>query len=142
MTLQQRPFNASGFVFGLMVMLTGVAFLLAELGVMDWRVGWHYWPLIIVAMGIAKLLEIRKDGTREGGFLVFVGVWLLLNQTGVLRWRDSWPLVIVAIGVSMTWQALTGKPRRLCDAGDGPAPPAAQNQSHAGRAADAAPRAE
>jgi len=35
---------------------------------------------------------------------VFFGVLMLLDEMQVLRFRDSWPLLLVAIGISMVWK--------------------------------------
>jgi hypothetical protein len=34
---------------------------------------------------------------------------MLLNETGVWRFRDSWPLFLVAIGISVVWKEVAGR---------------------------------
>jgi hypothetical protein len=49
--------------------------------------------------------------------LIFIGVWLLLNEMRVLRFRDSWPLILVALGVHTMWKALRPAQARRSRAG-------------------------
>ena len=73
---------------------------------MGWRPGWNLWPLLLIGFGLARFVQPRQDGTREGGWFMFIGAWLLLNEMHVLRFRESWPLFLVAIGVQTMWKAV------------------------------------
>ena len=109
---KRRPASPEGIVIGLMIMLFGIVLFLARMGVVEWRGEWGAWhvgPFVLIGIGLTKLLKPRRDGHR-GGFLVFLGVWLLLNQLSLLRFRDSWPLILVALGIGMTWNVLAGSP--------------------------------
>lgn len=112
MTGQQRQHrNVGGALVGLTIVLLGVTLLLDRAGVID---GFDYasvWPLVVITIGLVKLSHTRDDGRREGGWWVFFGVWMLLNEMHVLRVRESWPLFLVAIGVSMIWKELDRRPR-------------------------------
>jgi LiaF transmembrane domain len=91
---------------GAVIMMLGVVLLLDQAGIVRWSGGWTFWPFALIGGGLAKLLTRREDGSRAGGWLLFIGVWLLLNDLHVLR-RNSWPLFIVAVGISIIWKALT-----------------------------------
>jgi hypothetical protein len=108
-----RQPNLVGIVIGLIISALGVAILLDRMGIVA-IFGMHvvnFWPLLIICFGLLHLLKERPDGRREGGWWVFLGVWLLLNDMGVLRYRTSWPLFLVAIGVSIVWNAMFARSR-------------------------------
>ena len=84
----------------------GVVLFLDQTGLFGWRMSWSLWPFLIIGLGLARFSTPRPDGTREGGWLIFIGTWLLLNEMRVLRFRDSWPLVLVALGVHTIWKAV------------------------------------
>jgi hypothetical protein len=106
--------RVEGAVFGLLIMALGVALLLDRAGVVSLFGYSTFWPFLVIAFGLVKLSHRRDDGAREGGWWLFVGVWMLLNEMRVLRFRDSWPLLLVAIGISMAWKEVVrrrGTPR-------------------------------
>jgi len=94
---------------GLTIVALGVVLQLGELGVIDVRGGWRaWWPLLLIGMGVARLASSPHRGERDGGGLVVIGGWLLLNQLRILEYRTSWPLLLVGVGVSIVFKALTG----------------------------------
>lgn len=94
----------TGLLVGLLVMAVGVVLLLDRTGFV--RLFGHstIWPFLVITGGLVKLSRQRAAGRREGGWWLFFGVWMLLNDLRILRFRDSWPLVLVAIGISMIWK--------------------------------------
>ena len=44
--------------------------------------------------------------TRRAQEVLELVIKALLNEMGVLRYRDSWPLFLVAIGVHTMWKAV------------------------------------
>lgn len=96
----------AGVVIGLMIAGLGVVLFLDQTGLFGWRMSWSLWPFLIIGLGLARFSTPRPDGTREGGWLIFIGTWLLLNEMRVLRFRESWPLVLVALGVHTIWKAV------------------------------------
>jgi hypothetical protein len=99
-----------GMFFGLVLVVVGAVLLLQNTGLLHWRLTrefWReFWPLFLIGLGVLKLLKPRRHGPREGGGLVFLGTWFLLNQMHILRYQDSWPLLLVGMGVSIVWKAL------------------------------------
>ena len=75
----------------LMIAGLGLVLFLDQTGLFGWRMSSSLWPFLIIGLGLARFSTPRPDGTREGGWLIFIGTWLLLNEMRVLRFRDSWP---------------------------------------------------
>jgi len=106
--------HTSAIVWGVLLLVLGSALLLNNLEVI--RIGsvWRYWPLIPVVIGIGKLIvaRTRKDW-GEGAWWVFLGAWLYVSVFEVygLGFRESWPLLIVALGISMVWNSFEGGKR-------------------------------
>jgi hypothetical protein len=94
-----------GVTIGMLIIGLGIVLLLDQTGMLDWRPTWSLWPLIVIVLGLARFAQPRRDGSRDGGWLIFIGVWLLLNEMRVMRYRDSWPLFLVAIGIHTMWKA-------------------------------------
>ena len=84
-TKSPRRINTEGVVIGLVIVALGVALLLDRAGVIHHVRPIIFWPFVLITVGLVKLANRRDDGTREGGWWVFLGVWLLLNDIGVLR---------------------------------------------------------
>ena len=107
---RRRSRNGVGLVIGMIIMALGVALLLDRTGIID-GFGWRaFWPTVLIGLGLTKLAFPREDGRRDGGWMLFIGVLLLLNQMRVLRFQESWPLFIVAVGVTIVWKEVF--PRR------------------------------
>ena len=112
MSDQPRPTaNIGGTLVGLTMMAIGVVLLLDQTGVVA-GLGWrHIWPVVLIGLGLVRLAFPREDGHRDGGWMVLIGALLLMDQLRVLRFRESWPLFIVGIGISMVWNELARRRR-------------------------------
>lgn len=99
--------NREKFVWGVILLLTGVVLLLENLQVFDfyWGAVFKMWPLIIVVIGINLLLPKRGAGRVISLlvsvvallFLASVGIrtpsgslWNFENQGWSQRWSDRW----------------------------------------------------
>ena len=96
----------AGIVAGLLIVGLGLVLLVDQTGLLGWRPSWSLWPLLIIAFGLARFAQPHADGSRDGGWVLFIGVWLLLSEMRILRFRDSWPLILVALGIHKMWKAL------------------------------------
>ncbi|MFC3379937.1 LiaI-LiaF-like domain-containing protein [Rugamonas sp. CCM 8940] len=111
---QRNP--ASQVVFGLLVIALGVLFLLDNLGVLDFRYSMHFWPLVLVAVGILKILQTRSaGGAMVGGALILFGGLLTLKGLGLVyvTWRTLWPILLIGAGLMVVYRSVTG--RRVLD---------------------------
>ena len=103
-----------GLIFGLAIVAIGVLFLLDNFGV-DVGVVWGYWPIILIAVGMSKLVDNSNSAGRTGGAIVLlVGIVFLAHKIhlpfldGISLW-SLWPLALIAFGVMMLVGALDGK---------------------------------
>lgn len=104
---------APQLVIGLVVILIGVLFTLDNLDVVDASRFIRYWPAILVVYGITKLMDAKDTPGRMWGIIaVSVGLLMLLNRLDLIsfRFRDWWPLVLVAVGGSILFRALSRRP--------------------------------
>ena len=112
MTDEPRPDrNFGGILIGVLIMLFGLTLFLDNAGVIDGFAYVNIWPVALITIGLVKLSQRRDDGRREGGWWVLFGAWMLLNQMHLVRVRESWPLLLVALGVSMVWKEARARAR-------------------------------
>jgi len=111
MTKGNKLRDTSRVLWGTVLLLIGSALLLGNLDVIELGSVWEYWPFIPVAIGIGKLVVARdRKDWGEGIWWIFIGVWLYISVFEIygLGFRESWPLLLVAWGISMVWNSLTG----------------------------------
>jgi Domain of unknown function (DUF5668) len=108
---QRQQRNLVGTLIGVTIMLFGIGLFLDQTGVIDVAGYLTLWPVVLITIGLVKLSHRRDDGRREGGWWVVAGAWMLLNHMRVLRLRESWPLFLVAIGISMVWKEVRARAR-------------------------------
>lgn len=91
-------------MFGLMLVAIGAVLLLDQFDLLDLYDLWHYWPLILVVVGLNKVIgyPTARDFT-SGLWTMFIGLWLFANIEHMfgLTFRNSWPYVIIGWGVTM-----------------------------------------
>lgn len=109
-------------VFGFIILLLGVLFLLDKLDLVEVGSLWEYWPLVFVGVGLGKLMQ--PTGTRgraSGVVFIVVGVWWLLSNLDVIPYEplDFWPVILILIGGSMLMRSIERQ-----RAGEPPAYPA------------------
>ncbi|HLH44116.1 MAG TPA: DUF5668 domain-containing protein [Bryobacteraceae bacterium] len=97
--------HSQGFrlVAGAFVLLLGVLFLLENLGLIP-PVRWGaFGPVLLIAMGTAKLVDARDSARQLGGAVVLlVGLVFLAINLGFLPpliWRLLWPAMLILAGV-------------------------------------------
>jgi LiaF transmembrane domain len=93
--------QASQVTTGALMVALGLLLLADRLGAGP---GWDFgrlWPVILLALGVARLLVPRDDGSRGGLWLIFLGVLFLLNNYRVMTLDQSWPLFIVVAGLAI-----------------------------------------
>ena len=102
---------SSRLVAGTIAIVLGVLFTLDNLGVIEVGNYFRFWPLALVAFGLALLLESsRSAGRFAGGVFLLAGALLLLENIGIIRFRiwDFWPVVLILLGISIIWRGYEG----------------------------------
>jgi predicted membrane protein len=111
-------------VVGLGVIALGLVLTAGNLGLIDAHDAWRYWPLIIVAGGVAKVLTASTTAGRvTGAVFTAVGALWLGDNFRVLRFHiwDWWPLFFVFVGLRIIFRTrpapdVQGDPTMTSDA--------------------------
>jgi len=94
-------------IFGLSVLAAGVIFWLDHIGRIDAHDYIRWWPVAVLAMGVAHLLERRWFGAAI--WLLFGGYFFLplIGFSSAKIWYvvGVWPLLITVAGVTLIVQA-------------------------------------
>ncbi len=101
---------------GLILMGIGVIFLLGNMGYLDVRQVFAFWPVILIIFGAVKIVESRGHSHTVGIFWVIIGLLLLLGSFGIIRmtFRELWPILLIGIGALMLWRAAFVRRGRPC----------------------------
>jgi predicted membrane protein len=93
-----------GVIFGILLIMGGILFLLDNLRIVQVGNVWNYWPLILIAVGVSKLYNCRGAFGLTWSFgVIAVGALFLLGNLGFLHvdFGVIWPLALIAWGVLM-----------------------------------------
>jgi hypothetical protein len=94
-------------VAGALLIFFGVLFTLDNMGVLDAGDVLTYWPVILIAVGLLKIVLPPHEGHRKIGWvLLALGVFFQLQALGLTRMRSAWPFILVVIGGFLVWRAL------------------------------------
>ena len=100
------PFSPK-LVFGVAIIVAGLVLTLDNLGLIEAHTILKLWPLVLVAMGVAKLRQDRNSGGLGGWFLVLGGTFLLLFTFARGHLADALgPMLVVALGILIVVKAL------------------------------------
>jgi hypothetical protein len=100
-------------ILGLLIIFVGVVFMLDELGIAPAASYLRYWPVALIAIGIAKMLQARDGGGAFAGLVFTIaGVWLQAEELDIIQvsLRNVWPVGLVLVGGYLVWQGLTNRP--------------------------------
>jgi predicted membrane protein len=119
MSRKQYHSGASGIFFGAIVVAIGCLLLLDNLGIVRFHDYWQYWPVLLVAWGVSRIVDSRSpSGWIWGAMVALVGAFLLLDNLDIIVFNFSvvWPILLIALGVSAVFR---GVERRNFRAGAG-----------------------
>jgi hypothetical protein len=94
-------------VWGLIIILAGLVFAAANLGMYPWLTWENAWSYIFLGAGLLFLLEILlrllmptyRRPVRGRIILAFVA--LAIGLGGLIGWELTWPFVIIAVGLAI-----------------------------------------
>jgi hypothetical protein len=97
-----RMETVNRLIWGIFLIALGAMLLAVNLGWEGARGLWNYWPFLLIALGVAKMLFGRD---REGGgfWLILAGLygWISIWNVGGLTWGTAWPIFVIAGGLSV-----------------------------------------
>ena len=98
-------------VFGLVMLVLGSSWTLENLGLMDASDVLRWWPSLLVAYGIVRVIGL--DGMRRttsGVLFMVAGGWLLARELGWITVSivKFWPLFLIVVGASLVWRSMRG----------------------------------
>ncbi len=105
-------------IVGLTIVTLGLIFTLDNLGAIDAGNALDYWPLALVAVGLAKLADApRTKAWISGSLWVFVGGWWTLWNLGLVEPHvlDLWPILLIVFGLSLVRRAIWSPNRGASD---------------------------
>ena len=118
MTKNKFTFSLPRLVFGLAVIIFGIALTLDNLELVGADDLIPYWPLGLVAVGLASALNRTYSSLAFAAVMVGFGAWLLLFNLHYVHeapWEYFWPLVLIAVGVNLLLGGFRRRRRRTGD---------------------------
>jgi hypothetical protein len=103
--------SSPGLIPAIVIIGIGVLLLLGNLHIVWVENWWRYWPVLVIAAGLARILDASHQRARVmGAIIAGVGGLLLLNNLNLieLTWDAFWPVVLIAIGVLMLFNRISG----------------------------------
>lgn len=103
-------------IVAVFLIVAGTFLFLSNIGLLPVEHPWSFWPVGVVAVGLAKLLGSRTFGERTWSFLIVIfGTLFLLVSVGVFEVRlhdGSWPVsvLLIAAGIAALSRALNAGP--------------------------------
>jgi hypothetical protein len=106
--MRERAVTSPGFIFGALVLAAGILLFLDLQGFFDLGGIFRFWPLAVVGLGMACLIQPANTHRFLGVLLVAGGAVLQLGQFGLIRleFGQLWPLILIGLGAVLLWQAI------------------------------------
>ncbi|HEX5226364.1 MAG TPA: DUF5668 domain-containing protein [Bryobacteraceae bacterium] len=106
---RDRHPGSHGLFFGAIVVAIGCLLLLDNLGIIRFHDFWQYWPVLLIAFGVSRIVDSRMpSGWIWGGMVALAGAFLLLRNLDIIFFDFSvvWPIILIAFGASVLIGAL------------------------------------
>lgn len=114
MDTTQPSLHAGKLAFGLVLVAVGVALFLDAIDIMEIGMWWMYWPVTLIAIGIANAFEAIRRRQGDGSwFLIGIGVWMLAGSLEVfdLSYGSAFPLAVICVGFGAVLHAIIDVPQ-------------------------------
>jgi hypothetical protein len=107
------PANRNAFIWGILLILAGLVFLLANFNAIPGQV-LNWWPALVIGAGLWLLLSAltrRRGGGLVGGVLLLAmgGYWLARNL-GVVGDGLFLPVLLIALGAGTLLRGFLREP--------------------------------
>jgi predicted tellurium resistance membrane protein TerC len=93
---------------GIFLLIVGVALLLENFDILSVGSVWRFWPIIIIAIGLGRLLDAQVAREyQKACWMLFIGGWLFISELHVfgLHYGNSWPILLIGVGIGMLWKS-------------------------------------
>ena len=105
---EKKPLSGGAILLGIVLIAVGILVLLANLGKLPFDIDLHHWwPLILIVLGLVHLYNNRSIFDFSGLFLLLLGGIFLAVTLGRLCWGDVWrfwPAVLILLGISIIFR--------------------------------------
>lgn len=99
--------HSASLVAGISIVVLGSLLFLGNLGWISSHLIWKLWPLILIAIGAAKIYQKRGEAHVGPVLLIGLGVILILRNFHLANLEDViGPLILVAVGIFIITNAL------------------------------------
>ena len=108
MEIERRTPSTRSVVWGLFLILAGIAFFLDRLHVVNLPSLSSLWPVVLFVIAAGRFIDGRVGG---GVSMTLFGTWVLactLHWNG-MTFGNSWPLALIASGIGIVIRAFTGE---------------------------------
>jgi Domain of unknown function (DUF5668)/Cell wall-active antibiotics response 4TMS YvqF len=104
---RQHRHRHAGLVPAVVLISVGAIFLLNNLHIFYFRDVWRFWPAILIALGLVKVVDATDHSGRTGGAILLVlGAIFLAPNLGLwdISIGELWPLFLIGLGVILLSQ--------------------------------------
>jgi len=105
---EKKSLSGGAVLLGVILIAVGALVLLANMNVLPFDLDLaHWWPLILIALGLAHLWNNRNIFDFSGLLLLLLGGVFLMATLGKICWSDIWrywPAVLILLGFSMVFR--------------------------------------
>jgi hypothetical protein len=108
-TVTANRIPAGKLIFGLLLLLAGILTFAEAIHVWQVRHLWRFWPVLLIAMGLAHEIDALRTRRGDGGYILLgIGVWMLVGSQELLGldYRSAFPLAVVIAGAGVVLHAL------------------------------------
>jgi hypothetical protein len=89
---------------GVSLIVLGTVFFLDQMAIIAMQDVWQYWPLMLVAAGLIRMLDPASPrDVLSGSWTVLIGLWLFANFEGWfgINFGNSWPVLLIGWGITL-----------------------------------------
>jgi hypothetical protein len=99
--------SAERMIPAIVLIAIGAIFLLNNLHIIYAHDIFRFWPVILIAVGMVKLVDSSENsGRASGGVLIGLGAFFLAQNLGLIdiAFWDLWPLLLIGVGLMLLFE--------------------------------------